>query len=120
MQPFADLLAALQRFGAADLIPSALLAASPATKVLVAVFVLVVPGMLSGFALFLLARKLWRVRRARRSAAAPAGRPPADDRGRPRVGASLPPGASIDVAAAVAAAEVQMEVVRVLPVVVGR
>ncbi|NMC72193.1 MAG: hypothetical protein GYA57_19340 [Myxococcales bacterium] len=120
MQPFADLIAALQRFGVADLIPSALLAASPATKVLVAVFVLLVPGMLSGFALFLLARKLWRLRRARRNAATPPARPQPDDRGRPRTARSVPPGPSIDVPAAVAAAEVQMEVVRVLPVVRGR
>lgn len=93
MQLFTDLVAALQRFGAADLIPAVLQGASPAIKVLVAAFVLVVPGMLTTFALILLTRKLYRLRR---------------DRG------------SVDVPAAVAAAEVQMEVVRVLPVVRGR
>ncbi len=93
MQPFTDLVAALQRFGAADLIPAMLHDASPVVKVLFAVFVLLVPGMLTTFALILLTRKLYRLRRDRRS---------------------------VEVPAAVAAAEVQMEVVRVLPVVRGR
>lgn len=120
MQPFAHLVTALQRFGVADLIPSVLHDASPATKVLVAVFVLVVPGMLSGFALFLVARKLWRLRRARKTVAPSAAEPPTGSRPRSAVDAPLPPYPSIDVPAAVASAEVQMEVVRVLPVVRGR
>ncbi|MBN1774603.1 MAG: hypothetical protein JXB32_25305 [Deltaproteobacteria bacterium] len=97
---FADLITALQRFGAADLIPSVLHDASPAIKVLVTAFVLVVPGMLTAFALFLLGRKLWRLRRDRPQTTTRRG--------------------SVEIPAAVAAAEVQMEVVRVLPVVRGR
>lgn len=97
MQPFADLVTALQRFGAGDLIPGVLHDAGPAVKVLVAVFVLVVPGMLTAFAVFLLARKLWRLRREGAAAARRAR--------------------SVEVRTAAGPAEVQMEVVRVLPVV---
>lgn len=105
MQPFADLVTALQRFGAGDLIPAVLHDAGPAVKVLVAVFVLVVPGMLTAFAVFLLTRKLWRLRRESAAAA-------------PREGAAAPRReSSVEVRAAAGPAEVQMEVVRVLPVV---
>jgi hypothetical protein len=100
MQMFADLITALQRFGAADLIPAVLSDATPVAKLLVAVFVLVVPGMLTTFAVLLLARKLWRGR---------AGRPTA-----------ATCRASVDVPAAARPGEVQMEVVRVLPVVQRR